>query len=76
MKCVVSNNTFGIRARQTLREQLAADVEAFLRRGGSIEEVPAGLTADECRTGTSAVIERSRKYNFGDLKQLGIGTAE
>ena len=33
-------------ARQPLRSRLAADVEAFLARGGSIQEVPRDYRAD------------------------------
>ncbi len=33
-------------ARAALRDQLAADVEAFLKSGGSIQSVPAGMRAD------------------------------
>lgn len=33
-------------AREGVRSQLAADVEAFLARGGNIEEVPRDFRAD------------------------------
>lgn len=33
-------------AREQLRKQLAADVEAFLSEGGEIEDVPINVRAD------------------------------
>lgn len=35
-----------VNAKQNLRAQLDADIEAFLSGGGSIEEVGANVTAD------------------------------
>lgn len=35
-----------ITAREPIRTRLAADVEAFLARGGSIQEVPRDYRAD------------------------------
>jgi len=35
-----------VAGRQKVREKLAKDVEAFLARGGSIQEVDANTTAD------------------------------
>jgi hypothetical protein len=36
----------GVMAREPVRSQLAADVEAFLARGGNIQEVPRDFRAD------------------------------
>lgn len=38
-----------IRARERLRDQMASDVEAFLSRGGKIQEVEQGFQADPPR---------------------------
>ena len=35
-----------VAARENLRQQLANDVEAFLKRGGEIENVPINVRAD------------------------------
>ena len=35
-----------VAARSVERSQLAADLEAFLRRGGNIQEIPKDLRAD------------------------------
>jgi len=37
---------YSIEAREPARSQLAADVEAFLARGGNISEVPRDFRAD------------------------------
>lgn len=41
-----SAEVHSIAAREPLRSRLAADVEAFLARGGSIQEVPRDYRAD------------------------------
>lgn len=38
-----------VRARERLRDQMASDVEAFLSRGGKIQEVEQGFQADPPR---------------------------
>ena len=35
-----------VESRKKLRESLNAQIEAFLERGGEIEEVPSNVTAD------------------------------
>lgn len=42
-----------VAAREPVRSQLAADVEAFLARGGAINEVPRNLRADPPRLSDS-----------------------
>lgn len=49
-----------VAAREPDRSQLASDVEAFLARGGAIQQVPRNLRADpprlsESRYGRSAI---------------------
>lgn len=34
------------REQETIRQQTAADVEAYLRNGGVIQQIPAGVSAD------------------------------
>lgn len=41
-----ASETHSVTAREPVRSQLAADVEAFLQRGGSIQEVPRDYRAD------------------------------
>ena len=38
-----------VKAKEPLRSQLAADVEAFLARGGNIRQVPRDVRADPPR---------------------------
>lgn len=38
-----------MRARERVREQMASDVEAFLAKGGKIEEVEQGFKSDPPR---------------------------
>ncbi|MEZ5559287.1 MAG: hypothetical protein R3E86_12205 [Pseudomonadales bacterium] len=38
--------THSIQSREPVRQSLAADVEAFLKRGGNIEQVPVDFRAD------------------------------
>jgi len=45
----VTADVHSVAARAPVRYQLAADVEAFLARGGSIEQVPADHRADPAR---------------------------
>lgn len=40
------SDVHSISARAPVRSQLAADVEAFLARGGNIQEVPKDFRAD------------------------------
>lgn len=42
----IDTSEHSIAARNDEREQLAADVEAFLNKGGNIEEVPKDFRAD------------------------------
>lgn len=42
----VTMDEFSIAARQRLRDELNAQVEAFLARGGKISEVPPTFSAD------------------------------
>jgi len=39
-------NTHSIESKQTVREQLAADVDTFLAKGGQIETVEHNVMAD------------------------------
>ena len=41
-----SEATHSVAARETLRQQLANDVEEFLKRGGEIQDVPINVRAD------------------------------
>lgn len=41
-----ASDVHSVEAREGARNQLAADVEAFLARGGNIEEVPRDFRAD------------------------------
>ncbi|HEX7037363.1 MAG TPA: hypothetical protein VF210_16445 [Pseudomonadales bacterium] len=41
-----SAEVHSVASREPLRSRLAADVEAFLARGGSIQEVPRDYRAD------------------------------
>lgn len=43
------SDTHSVIAREPVRSQIAADVEAFLKRGGNIEEVPRDFRADPPR---------------------------
>jgi hypothetical protein len=40
------SDVHSVTAREPVRSQLAADVEAFLAQGGNIEEVPKDYRAD------------------------------
>ncbi len=44
-----ASDEHSVHARQSIRSRLAADVEAFLAQGGSIEEVPDDYRADPPR---------------------------
>lgn len=41
-----ASDVHSVEAREGVRNQLAADLEAFLARGGNIEEVPRDFRAD------------------------------
>ena len=41
-----ASDLHSVTAREPVRTQLAADVEAFLARGGNIQEVPKDFRAD------------------------------
>ncbi len=48
-------------SKAELREQLEKDVEAFLKDGGRIKSIPAGLSAQETKYRTSkAGVPRSK----------------
>ncbi|WP_428241513.1 hypothetical protein [Gynuella sp.] len=40
------NHARSVTSRSRVREAVAADVESFLKNGGSVTEVPKGLRAD------------------------------
>lgn len=42
----LESDVHSIQARQPVRSRLAADVEAFLAKGGNVEEVPKDFRAD------------------------------
>jgi hypothetical protein len=52
-KSDVTMDEFSIAARQRLREELNAQVEAFLARGGKINEIPPTFSADPPKKPTS-----------------------
>lgn len=43
------------------RAKLDADVEAFLARGGKVEQIPQGATGDKAKLGRKLTVEESRR---------------
>ena len=44
-----NSDAYSVTAREEERSQLAVDLEAFLRKGGEVQEVPRGFRADPPR---------------------------
>ena len=49
-------------SKLTLREQLNADIDVFLKSGGSIQEIPSGISGqDQSQTNKNIKLGSSKK---------------
>ena len=60
-------------SKPTLREQLNADIEVFLKAGGSIQEIPSGISGQDSnqtnkniKLGSSKKTESLRQQNAAE----------
>lgn len=58
---MISQNLTTIRVIQPRRDQLAADVEAFVAGGGQVQEVPFGVSNSEYATKKGAAARKALK---------------